>query len=87
MPPEVPTVQFVGKYGTEDALRFHHSGRGLDGDWWWAGLKHYTPGLKIPLQPCSKQYTKQNAHEWNDIKLDDVDPILDCDRLDIFYNL
>ncbi len=27
--------------------RFHHSGRGLDGDRWWAGLKHYTPGLKM----------------------------------------
>ncbi len=36
---------------------------------------------------CSKQYTIQNAHKWNDIKLDDVDSILDCDRLDIFYNL
>ncbi len=36
---------------------------------------------------CSKQYTIQNAHKWNDIKLEDVDSILDCDRLDIFYNL
>ncbi len=36
---------------------------------------------------CSKQYTIQNAHKLNDIKLDDVDSILDCDRLDIFYNL
>ncbi len=27
--------------------RFHHGGRGLDGDWWWAGLEHYTPGLKM----------------------------------------
>ncbi len=34
-----------------------------------------------------KQYTIQNAHECNDIKLDDVDSILDCDRLDIFYNI
>ncbi len=36
---------------------------------------------------CSKHYTIQNAHKWNDIKLEDVDSILDCDRLDIFYNL
>ncbi len=27
--------------------RFHHGGRGLDGDRWWAGLQHYTPGLKM----------------------------------------
>ncbi len=33
---------------------------------------------------CSKQYTLQNAHEWNVIKLEDVDSILDCDTLDIF---
>ncbi len=26
----------------------------------------------------------QNAHKWNVIKLEDVDSILDCDRLDIF---
>ncbi len=25
----------------------------------------------------------QNAHKWNGIKLEDVDSILDCDRLDI----
>ncbi len=27
--------------------RFHHGGRGLDGDRRWAGLEHYTPGLKM----------------------------------------
>ncbi len=29
----------------------------------------------------------QNAHKWNVIKLEDVDSIFDCDRVDIFYNL
>ncbi len=29
----------------------------------------------------------QNTHKWNVIKLEDVDSILDCDRVDIFYNL
>ncbi len=32
--------------------RFHHGGRGLDGDRWWAGLKHYTPGLKMDPPPA-----------------------------------
>ncbi len=32
--------------------RFHHSGRGLDGDRWWAGLEHYTPGLKMNPTPA-----------------------------------
>ncbi len=27
------------------------------------------------------------AHQLNVIKLEDVDSILDCDRVDIFYNL
>ncbi len=29
----------------------------------------------------------QNAHTWNGIKLEDVDSILDCDRVDRFDNL
>ncbi len=29
----------------------------------------------------------QNAHKWNVIKLEDVDSILDCDTLDIFYTV
>ncbi len=33
-------------------LRFHHGGRGLDGDRWWAGLEHYTPGLKMDPTPA-----------------------------------
>ncbi len=32
-------------------------------------------------------YNTEYAHKWNDIQLEDVDSILDCDRLDIFYNL
>ncbi len=44
-------------------------------------------GTCEPGEVYTKQYTIQNAHKWNDIKLEDVDSILDCDRLDIFYNL
>ncbi len=29
----------------------------------------------------------QNTHKWKVIKLEDVDSILDCDRVDIFDNL
>ena len=31
-------------------------------------------------------YTMQNRHKWNDMNLEIVDSILDCDRPDIFYN-
>ncbi len=32
-------------------------GRGLDGDWWWAGLEHCTPGLKMDPTPALSKAT------------------------------
>ncbi len=34
---------------------------GLDGDWWWAGLKHYTPGLKMDPTPALVKYIDQHS--------------------------
>ncbi len=44
-------------------------------------------GSADDVRLCSKQYTNTDAHKWNDIKLEDVDSILDCNRPDTFYNL
>ncbi len=41
----------------------------------------------VPRAPLPHNPSLQNAHKWNDIKLGDVNSILDCDRLYIFYNL
>ncbi len=39
--------QIVRTHLSLNLSRFHHGGRGLDGDSLWPGLEHYTPGVKM----------------------------------------